>query len=357
MHSNEQASPMTLSVRPLLHTTDNLADNEISQQALLLQPPTYQSPDSSMNTLHEARYDDISSITSDSSGPSSQSVLASSESILRQNASIPVAMTASNSYSQGSEGSGFSSDPVFKLPQEPLLLQKYIQTMSRPGPKSLKRKRIQELINNNSQHSLSQNTPPDFSSQPRDDEESLILQKLLERAKPLKKKHRSRDRSGSQNSTSSSIDSSLSSRALQIDLSGASEAPPLSVIPTMSPFSSQQVHQSPSLEPTRIRRLPSSSLSSQEDLIPEAQIVKARGTKAIKTKIIQPPSSTSSDDSPALTANARTDQRVTRDDSNAHSNKAAPRRVRIPTPPRSNSPVRDPRPANSKVNGKLIHGG
>jgi hypothetical protein len=310
MYNEEQNDRMTLSVPELLRTSD-----PTNQQLEVAVISSQQSPDSSMN--------EISVETSESLTPS---VPASSESLLALTRSQPV--VNSNSISNKSSEDQQDSD-LPPAPRNPLLLAQYHQIISRPGPKSLKRKRILELENkipSDLSQSLSQSTP--------EQDDGFIFQKLIQR---VQSKGSKRHRKSASKSMSVSSSSSLSSHRLQIDLDDSQRAVQPSGPQHMSPQSSQMTQKSPSPGPFRPPlRLPSSSLSSNEERIEESSTVRRPGPKSRQPVRTQPVFK------PPPPPQRRTD------DGNAHSNSGAPRRINIPAPTTGPS-GRDPRITSTKV--------
>jgi hypothetical protein len=330
IYNTEQNNPQTLVVRQLLRNTE-----EEDSPQFEVSPTNYPSPDSSANLLIN---ESLAMSESESLTPSvpPQSQLTES---LKGASQVPLPI---NSESLQSSHSSFEE---FRPPIDPRLMPQYLEIVSRPGPKSLKRKRLAELVNN-SQEVPTRNIPPAESNENL--HQANILRMIHERTKLKKPRNNT-------SSASSSLASNSSYRAPTSQPIPAMTQSSQDENLRLSPRSIQLTQQSPSVEPivqNRRRRLPSSSLSSNEERDQDDRFGGPRG--AITGGFHQP----SPDRSPPLPAAV---QRVSPplpptvrrrvNDGNAHSNRGAPRRVVAPSliTPATGLTGRNPRATNAKM--------
>lgn len=309
LFNSVQKNPSTLSIPQLLDSSEE-SRVEVSQT-------NYRSPDSSGNILTVEPQPMSGSESLTQSQPLFSQL---SESLTgRHDRVLPA-----NSHSSISSNNN-SSVGGFVAPTDPNLLLQYNAIMSRPGPRSLKRRRVDEFVNNNNLGGV----------------DILLTSKLLGRIGEKLAKRKS------PNNSSSSLSSSNPSLP--------KNQAPVPVPIHLSPYSSQFSRQSPSVEPfvpARERRQPSSSLSSEEERIPESQFGRPRGT--ISGGYL-PPSPDHSPPLPAAVQRISPPLPVTArrriNDGNAHSNAGAPRRVVVPSllTPGSGDSGRDPRSKNTKT--------
>lgn len=336
----------------------NMDQNNLAVPQLVIESPTtYPPPDSSDDLIDPAQSISESESLTESLQPSQQ--LSDS---LGPSGTIPLVPVNSSLSSNNSSAAG----DVFRPPMDPQLVPQYLQIMSRPGPKSLKRKRIKELLNNNSLEEMTKNTPPEPTTPTPvyTRVQQTIQQRIQERLKSKKPKRpnqNSSESSLSSNGSSASLITSFPERNQQNSIPVLSQLSSQDPGLFMSPRSSQLMQQSPAVEPAAVnrrRRLPSSSLSSDEETTPLNQRRTERGAISGGHR---PPSP---DRSPPLPAAAQrvspplpTTVRRRINDGIAHTNKGAPRRVAIPQPgnqtPATGVSGRDPRVTNNKV----INGG
>lgn len=213
---------------------------------------------------------------------------------------------------------------------------KFVQAMSRPGPKSVKRKRLRELQPNSQEVSASDSQPIDLQN-----EERLVIASLLRRpSRPLQKRVRRANRSASQQSNSSASTNASNSRQIDISTSNDVAIPAPAAQILRSPKSSKMVMRSPPIGPSlpRTHRSMSSSLSSNDEIIFDRPITSNR--------VLTPPSV-----SPQLPIAVRRSPPNVIDDGNAHSNSGAPRRVNFTQPPPPAKTIRQPRPLDKSIQG------
>lgn len=315
MYNDEQNNPYTLSIPQLLHNSDAVVMPKaplITINTPGLTETSYQSPDSSTNTSNQDPSGAPSSFT--------PSIPASSESLVGLQIPIVAAVDVV------SDSSTDNVDFEFRPPDDPKLHNEYKQIISRPGPKSLKRKRIEDLVNISSQQQNARNTPP--AAEVADH----FLNILAKRAPNQKRR---KDRSANLSQSSSLSDSSTSQRNDISNRNDVIQPPPTSLL--LSPVSSQTVLQSPSVSlVTRRRRPSSSSLSSDEQLLP-GLMAPSRNKVPNASKPPQP------------STVVRSRPRV--DDGNAHSNSGAPRRIGVNIPPSG------PSGRDSRALAKMVSGG
>lgn len=215
-------------------------------------------------------------------------------------------------------------------------IQDTVPAMSRPGPKSVKRKRLQELQSNSQE--VSGYNPQPINLQGQERSVIALLHQRTSHQQP--KRHRTAD-PASQQSNSSASTSATNSRQVNNTTSNE-DAIPVPAAPILrSPKSSKMVISAPPIGPTvpRVYRSMSSSLSSND----EAILVRP----TTSNRVLTPPRV-----SPPLPPAVRRSPPNDINDGNAHTNGGAPRRVNWiqPTPPAKST--RHPRPID-----KSIHGG
>lgn len=271
-----QTMPLTLSIDGVLRDSENA--------------PLRASADSSVEITGRELEEDSSHTSDESQQPLAQHST-DSIAIAQQTQNVPL--------------SPVSEEFEFLRPLDPKLAEQFDAILAKPGPRSLKRRKIQELQNNNSES--------ESSLEDSQDSEEIRKEREYQRTLAAKKqKAQEQRRSKTPGTTSNSVSSSSSSSKRLVSRSSEERLVNSSV--NISPPSSQLVIRSPSVGPPK-----PSQPYRVHSILPPSIVPSSQSSVTSSDSGFRPPT-------PPNVSKRRKKNR-SHDDGNSHSNGAAPRRI------------------------------